>query len=494
MSRERGANNKPVLSATFGGMPSLWLPVSILGGLLLLSLVIQLTLAWLSYDRVRPVDRHVGHLEKLQQLLTDVERNLTLQLPGNRELTVTVRNRLKTDIQAIIDRQEFIAEATQDNLIQAQRLLDDTQREPRQLLLDLLRVLRDSFRAEAFAHKELTHSIYESALFEVELGVVTLIGVPVGALMLMLLMRRRIFLPLHQMGLLMRSLADRQYQQIPLQQVDPMLKNLLGNYNHMVVRLAELEHEHMLSERKLASQVEQAVRTLIEQQKSLADTERLAALGEVTARMAHELRNPLAGVRMACSNLQAELKDGSGDSDDYVQRIAMVGDELDRIVHLLNSLLDRARHKPEELRSVNVATLVNDLLILARYQVPAHIELTSDVPSDIDCRLPDTRLRQALLNLIINAQQAMTETAGCIRVSAKSEDDSLLLSVCDDGPGFPDDMLSGNIQAFNTLRDGGTGLGLSMVQRFVRSQGGQLSLQNRQPRGACVTIQLNCVK
>jgi signal transduction histidine kinase len=133
-------------------------------------------------------------------------------------------------------------------------------------------------------------------------------------------------------------------------------------------------------------------------------------------------------------------------------------------------------------------------LSLSRYQVPSHIKLVNAVTQNIVCRLPDARLRQALLNLIINAQQAMDKEDGEITISAEHVDQQLTISVCDQGPGFPESMLQADILAFNSMRDGGTGLGLSMVQRFVRNQGGRLILKNRQPRGACVTLQLNCIE
>ena len=475
------------------GAQPLWIPLAVLGSLLVVSLVVQLTLAWMSYSRILPVDRHVVHLEKLQSMLTTVEKNLALPLPEGRSLPPALQARLQEDIQTLLDNKQYLANDTEANLHHARMMLEMESEQPRQVLLDLLTLLRETFRAEASAHQSLTHDIYEAALFEVEIGVVTLIAIPVSALVLLLLMRRRIFLPLRHMGLLMRSLSNREYRQITAHQADPMLKSLVDNYNQMVVRLQELETEHVQSEQKLEAQVEHAVRTLIEQQHNVATTERLAALGEVMARLAHELRNPLAGVRMACSNLKKEMEQ-DGYRPDHAQRLDMVGDEIDRVIDLLNGLLDQARHKPEPLRDVALASLVDDLLSLSRYQVPSHIKLVNAVTQNIVCRLPDARLRQALLNLIINAQQAMGEEDGEITISAEHVNQQLTISVCDQGPGFPESMLQADILAFNSMRDGGTGLGLSMVQRFVRNQGGRLILKNRQPRGACVTLQLNCIE
>ena len=96
------------------------------------------------------------------------------------------------------------------------------------------------------------------------------------------------------------------------------------------------------------------------------------------------------------------------------------------------------------------------------------------------------------MNLILNAQQAIGEHEGVIVIDAGVEDGRLSLSVCDDGPGFPQDLLEAGIRTFVTHRADGTGLGLSMVQRFARAHGGNVNLYNVEPQGACVTLELPC--
>lgn len=470
----------------------LWIPVAVLGGFLLLSLLGQLTLAWQSYQRIRPADLHVNHLEQLQHTLNHVESTLAKELPDNIPLSPETAASLQQDLQDLETQQGYLAPGTLDNILRAQNILAQSNDHPRDALLSIIGILRQVFRDESAIHKNLTHGIFESARFELGLGAVIVITLPLAAAVLLILMRRRIFIPLQHMSFLMEMLGNRQYQRIPTDNADPMFQPLLENYNSMVVRLSELEAEHLQHEQDLEQQVEKAARTLIEQQRSLANTERLAALGEVMARLAHELRNPLAGVKMACGNIRRELSDNSDDSF-LKDRIELVGQEVERMIQMLNRLLDQAHHQPEQVREVHIDTAVADLLALARYQIPEHIKLHHDIPENIVCRLPDTELRQALLNLVLNAQQALDEQPGNITLQAREENGILTIDVFDDGPGFPPDLLEDGIRAFNTRRSGGTGLGLSMVQRFVRAQSGKLLLSNREPHGACVTLKLNCI-
>ena len=162
------------------------------------------------------------------------------------------------------------------------------------------------------------------------------------------------------------------------------------------------------------------------------------------------------------------------------------------MTRLLNELLDQGKQTPPPSIDFNLALLVKELLALTRYQIPEHIALTFDVPAELECHLPSCSLRQALLNLILNASQALDNTPGGVRVNARREDGTLCIEVADDGPGFSEEILSRGIRAFSTSRIRGTGLGLAMVQRFARDLGGRIELSNSHPHGASVRLLLPC--
>jgi signal transduction histidine kinase len=130
-----------------------------------------------------------------------------------------------------------------------------------------------------------------------------------------------------------------------------------------------------------------------------------------------------------------------------------------------------------------------ELVALLRYQIAPTINLSLIYRGPIVCQLPESRIRQCLLNLILNAAQAIGSRHGNISITIRPEDDErVAITVTDDGPGFSDELLASGIRPFVTGKAGGTGLGLAMVQRFTRELGGQLTLGTHPPRGGQVRM------
>ncbi|MBW2666829.1 MAG: HAMP domain-containing histidine kinase, partial [Deltaproteobacteria bacterium] len=230
---------------------------------------------------------------------------------------------------------------------------------------------------------------------------------------------------------------------------------------------------------------EHAADALLEQHATLARTDRMAAVGELAGGLAHEIRNPLAGIRMSLQNLHTESEDEA-----VRERIEAPIAELDRLARLLNRYLSPLRHEPEPLAEVAVRDLVDELCSLLRYRLPENIRLDVKVSEDIEWMLPKDRIRQSLLNLVLNAIQAIGEASGTISITADRQGGRLDLCVEDDGPGFPDTVLEGPVQRFQSHTEEGTGLGLAMVRRVAEDLGGRLVLERRTPRGARVRIEL----
>jgi two-component system NtrC family sensor kinase len=349
---------------------------------------------------------------------------------------------------------------------------------------DVVILFQEVSLVEQQSQAALLAGLHRQAALQLKLELATPLAILAGVVLLFPIARRRIIKPLEAFGRQLSRLAKGDLTPAPLEDVDPLLLPLHQQLNDLIRRLAALEEAHQAHARSLEAEVRTATRTLLEQHRSLARAERLAATGELAASVAHELRNPLAAIQMTLSNLRAELPD-----TDLGGRIDLVLDEVGRLTRLLNQLLDSARHAPEPPRRIELRALVEELLTLTRCQVAANVCLSTDIAPSLTCVLPPDRLRQALLNLILNSAAAMAD-GGVISVAARRAGERVQIVVSDDGPGFPAQMLQAGTRPFLSTREHGTGLGLAMVRRFARDVGGDVQLANRQPRGAVVTLNL----
>ena len=211
----------------------------------------------------------------------------------------------------------------------------------------------------------------------------------------------------------------------------------------------------------------------MEQSQRLAKAERLAALTEMAASTAHELRNPLAIIQVALENMQSE-----SDDPEFRERVGLLHREVHRLTKHLNDLLNSARNSSESAQAVNINQVIRELITLFSYQVADDIRIDIQSDTDLVAVLPETEFRQVLLNLLQNAVQAIGEQPGTIAVRVGQEQQNLAVTVADSGGGFNSDFLRQGIRPFVSLKEKGSGLGLVMVQRFAREQGGTLKLEN----------------
>jgi two-component system NtrC family sensor kinase len=305
----------------------------------------------------------------------------------------------------------------------------------------------------------------------------------VAVMLLGWVMWHKAYRPLRGLSALLQGLARQDYQPYPLDGIDGVVLPIFSSYNRLVDRLARLEEAHQARHEQMEEQVRTAAGALLAQRAELARVERLAALGEYAASLAHELRNPLAGLRAACRSLLEDV----GDADTR-ERLSLITEEVERLVDLVNVQLRRARHDPEQLEGVDLTPLIGNVVALVSYQMPDNVHLRVDLPAALPARLPPNGLRQALLNLLRNAQRALTGRGGIVLVHAAAHDTEIEVCVEDDGPGFSERILTDGIRRFVTDWEGGTGLGLAMVQRFAQELGGRLELSNREEGGARARI------
>jgi len=451
-------------------------------GLIVVGLVISAGLTVREQRRLLSAEQQLAHMHNFQRVLLLVARRLVLFAHGEGDEAATREELLRR-----IDELGALATSPETpgklQIFRARIVAANTG--DRTEIIQSFIGFQEVIELEHTSQAELIAGLEQQTELQLKLELAAPIAILAVGVVLVPITRRRIITPLNAFGRQLSQLAEGRFTPVALDEVDPLVLPLHKNFNELVRRLQQYEAENKARTASLEQEVRNATRALLEQQRTLARAERLAATGELAASVAHELRNPLAGIQMTLSNLRAELQD-----PELVDRIDLVINELTRLTRLLNELLDKARHAPEPPRSVNLATLLDDMLSLIRCQLTPEVHLESQIPPDLTCRLPQDRLRQALLNLVLNAAAALSDHGGTVTIAAAREGNQVRISVTDDGPGFPAELLHGGIRPFFSTREQGTGLGLAMVRRFARDIGGTLSLANREPHGASATLLL----
>lgn len=456
-------------------------------GLLLLALAILGGMIWRNLHHFETVLSYVDYSHRIQNVSVGLQQTLigyvTDTLPGSQPSALT---KTLGDMRALTDNNRYLLPATRASLQTVSQLLanvsqlDKGQKNTR--LIDALKVMSKTLDDEGLRREQMLEEINFDTQTELYIALVTFTLILIGA---MLFLHYRILHPLNDLRQLLERLTEENYTPITTAHLDPLLFPVFNSYNEMVIHLAELEEAKRLYAQSLQREVRLATQALLDQQNSLARAERLAAIGEVAAEFAHEIRNPLAGIQMAFSNLRREIDDPR-----QCERMELITNELKRLARLLNDMLDQSRHTPETATDFDLATLIRDLLTLTRYQIAETTTLSYDMPEPLLVHLPESGLRQALLNLILNAAEILEGNNGHINIQVHSKANAINITVSDNGPGFCPDMLNYGIRPFRTSRQRGTGLGLAMVQRFAKDLGGSIKLANQQPHGACVTVAL----
>jgi len=350
---------------------------------------------------------------------------------------------------------------------------------------EALSLVRQALRLEIVAGREAFDELSENS--DRQLVTVTILAliIPAATLVVLLLFRRRVLRPLRDLQNLIGRLSRKDYDAAITDDVDPLMAPLFDTYNRMVKRMRDLDEGHAKREDVLQADVEKAGRALFQQQRALARADRLAALGELTARLAHDLRNPLSGVLMALTNMRDEV-----DSAEHSDRLTTAIEELERIARTLTNIVNESRIVPERPQRLQISGVVDELVKLLRYQLSSNVTLTTDVPEDIYCRLPDVGFRHVLLNMVSNAAQAIGERPGTIEIAAALTEGHAELVISDDGPGFPEELMEAGVHEYGSWRKGGTGLGLATARRFAREHGSRLELKNKPDGGATVILRL----
>jgi len=223
----------------------------------------------------------------------------------------------------------------------------------------------------------------------------------------------------------------------------------------------------------------------------LMETDRLAAIGELVAGVAHEVNNPLSSISAFA---QLMLRDG-GLTPTQRESVEIIKSETVRASQVVRDLLAFARRREPQHELVDLNAVITRTLRLRGYQMSTNqITVETDLAPDLPNVAGDARqLQQVCLNLVINAVQAMTTLGGgTLKLSTRCERDSVVMDVRDSGPGIPDATKARIFEPFFTTKDEGegTGLGLSVSYGIVTAHGGTIEAAETSAGGTTIRVTL----
>jgi two-component system NtrC family sensor kinase len=269
------------------------------------------------------------------------------------------------------------------------------------------------------------------------------------------------------------------------------------SFNDMAESLARARAERLQLLASLEQQVEERTAELRAAQDRLVQSEKLSSLGRLAASVAHEINNPLAGILTYAKLLIRTLEDPAADDRARaaaVKQLRLVQRETERCTAIVRNMLDFARERPLTLTDIGVNAVIDEALMLVANQAKLQDIRLEKSLGDLPLVHADSgQLRQALINIIINACDAMVGGGRLTVVTRVDARGMVEVRVSDTGCGIPPEHLAKVLDPFFTTKEKGTGLGLSVVYGIVERHGGKVEIQSEVGKGTTVIIRLPSV-
>jgi len=242
---------------------------------------------------------------------------------------------------------------------------------------------------------------------------------------------------------------------------------------------------------ELAATFEGMVSAIARANEQLLASERLATIGKMAAHVTHEIRNPLSSIALNLELLEEELPASADEANNLLRAIKA---EVERLAGLSEQYLSVARQRPQEKRLEKLGDIVEEACDFVRRELSqAGVTLQLAIDRDVDeLTLPvdEAQIRQALLNLLRNAREAMPQGGSVVVKLSKAEGGGLDLVVDDEGIGMPATTRERLFEPFFTTKQHGTGLGLAITRQIAEAHGGGISVEPREPKGTRIVMHL----
>jgi signal transduction histidine kinase len=249
-------------------------------------------------------------------------------------------------------------------------------------------------------------------------------------------------------------------------------------------------NEVLVLEMKFNEMVE-ALKTKARMEQKLVQAERLSALGNLAAGVAHEIGNPLNGIKLTISHLKDLFSQGELDEPSFNRYADTVISEVNRLDTIVKDFLTLAKERELSLRRYSMERLLKEAIRLIEKDAQRReVSIQAHIPRFTEDAMIDPRLlKSAILNILINAMEASGERSA-IDVTAEKLDGQFVIRVKDEGEGIPADVIDRVFDPYFSTKSSGTGLGLSLTKTIIEKHGGEIAIESRQGQGALVTITL----
>jgi hypothetical protein len=277
------------------------------------------------------------------------------------------------------------------------------------------------------------------------------------------------------------AVADNFVTSQPIGEDDIALLTALASHAALAIDTART-HE---LERQQARELEQAYEKLRGAQQQLVRSKQLAAIGEMAAIVAHEIRNPLSTIGGFARLLQRH----PSDAERVKRNSRIIREEVERLERILEDLLELSRPEELKIEECDVGGLVCDVAEMARSDPKAtQIEIRTDVEDDVPRVPADPALvREVMVNLIRNGLEAM-HAGGTLTLRARRTENGAAIDVSDTGEGIPPERLDTIFEAFVTTKPTGTGLGLARSRKIIEQHGAKLTVESQPGVGSTFSI------
>lgn len=274
----------------------------------------------------------------------------------------------------------------------------------------------------------------------------------------------------------------------PLKEMSKLVKSISeGNFNFKM-KSSKIDEINVIG--NSFNKMSDSLKKLIETEKELAEAqarvknERLFAIGELSASMAHNMKNPLATIRSSADIIK---RTSIGNDKEINQVLQRMDRAISRMSHQIEDVLNFVRITPITLNSEKIHTILNTAI--KSIEIPNNVSIDLK-KTDIELKCDSRKIESVFINLILNAIQAIGKDQGKITIRVKQENEFIAIDVEDTGTGIPEDIINDIFDPLVTTKERGTGLGLSSCKNIIEQHGGSISVKNK-PTVFTIKLPLN---